>query len=437
MSTPQTRTTKAEAAQTITESKLSRIETIAREALDILGESAPDDLRRSAAEERARHESELRAIESRLEHAGAQISELGRQLTSAERLAEDRRIEAEEVWSLMGTQGASLAAAEQSLATARSELDLARVTADSRAREIDRLARHAASLSAEFADAANEIDTLRIELAETVEDRDEQRARSEELRTLSDAATARLESAVHSLEARLSALQAELAAARRSLDEAAAGEIESRDTIARLTERAASSEQQRDAHAADLTDAHAELADRRSELARLRREMADLSATLAERDRTIADMADTAAHTPGARVLVKDQPDAGIATAAPGTASDEGLSAQLDATRIEMDYLRQQLDRADDRAARFKERAESAESSLDKAAVLVRRARRRSAKRTEQYAGTVAAITAMRIRAENLEAERDAALAQSIKGLRLALGGGALGLVGILLAILV
>jgi chromosome segregation protein len=336
----------------------------------------------------------------------------------------------------MGAQGAALAAAEQSLSTARSELDLARVTADSRAREIDRLARHAASLSSKLADATNEIDTLRIELAETVEDRDEQQARAEEIRTLSDAATARLESTVQTLESRLSSLEADLDAARRSIDAAAASEIESRDTIARLTERAASAEQERDAHAADLTSTQVELTDRRSELARLRREMADLSATLAERDRTIADMADTAAHFPVAHLPVKDQPAAAIEPAAPAHAHDD-LDAQLDATRIEMNFLRQQLDRADERAARFKSRAESAEASLDKAAVLVRRARRRSAKRTEQYAGTVAAISAMRIRAENLESERDAALAQSTMGLRLAIGGGAVGLIGILLAILV
>ncbi|MEO0630530.1 MAG: hypothetical protein AAFY46_07350, partial [Planctomycetota bacterium] len=65
----------SETIESITESKLSRVEMIAREALDILGEEAPDDLRRSVAEVKAQHEAEVASLSERLTTAGNEIKD--------------------------------------------------------------------------------------------------------------------------------------------------------------------------------------------------------------------------------------------------------------------------------------------------------------------------------------------------------------------------
>jgi chromosome segregation ATPase len=391
--TTQPSRTAAETRQTITESKLSRVEMIAREALEILGESAPDDLRRSVAEERARHEHEMAGIIERLEAAAGQVRLLQREVEASARLADDRFNEAEEAWALAGAHAAELSSVSSTLDQAHAELELLRVTNASRAREVQRLSDTIRMLSRELDQVRAEIDTLRTELAETTEDRDDLRQQADE--ALHHAAQTERSSAQlrDELQARLNTLTAQLEETRLQAD--------AERSRAEQAEQATAAAQGRVSEAQDFAqslmverDAAVTESERRTgEADALRRDMAALSSTLAARDQEIVRLIESKAALPPAPTPTPTPQPPVSADAAP---ADEALHADLLA----------QLARADARAGKYQRRAEQAEASLHKAAALVRRARRRSARRTEQFAGTVDTLSAMRIKTENLEADR-------------------------------
>lgn len=434
-----------DSVESIAESKLSRVEMIAREALDILGEEAPEDLRRSVAEVRAQHEIELAELNGKLDTAGTRIEELTAQVRSAERLAEDRFAEAEEVWKLAHSHAADLASTSQQLDEACEEIELLRVTADSRARELDELKARHETLIGELQTANDEAAGLRstIEAETTRRERVERalaeaRDRIESLGTAMDAAAKNARERIETLETelaesrelaeergeRVATLETELTGARaqvEELEEANDERVEriesltrdltaTRDELAERGSRLADAEQRSQEARETLAEvrtaleelteerdeATAKLSQRTAETARARRELADLTQRLAERDRQLADLTENDGAAPPP------------VTAATDSAEIAEIRAELEARTTELAYLREQTDRADARADRYRDRAEAAERSLEKAAAIVRRARRRSSERNGQFGALVTRLTATRIRCENLEARAEA-----------------------------
>ncbi|MEO1717055.1 MAG: hypothetical protein AAFR76_08075, partial [Planctomycetota bacterium] len=226
----------SEPIETIAESKLSRVEMIAREALDILGEEAPDDLRRSVAEVKAVHAAELEALNGKLTKADGQIKDLKKQIKSAERLADDRFKEAEEAWALANTHASELASTTKDLEQVREELDLLRVTAESRGRELfDLNAKHDV-LTTELDQLRAQSIALEARLAESdthKEHLDEEltaaRQRIDALGTAIDAAAREASRRIEALENDLDAAQSLLTEESARAEAAAADLAEARE----------------------------------------------------------------------------------------------------------------------------------------------------------------------------------------------------------------
>lgn len=450
--------------ESITESKLSRVEMIAREALDILGEQAPDDLRRSVAEVRAQHETEIAALNERIEGAGAEIERLTSALKASERLAEERFTEAEEVWALAHAHAADLATATRDLEAARDDVEFLRTTADSRARELQSLTDRHAALTRELTELREQHAAIENTLAaaesakETVEsDLDAARARIESLGTAMDAAAREAQRRIETLERDLNAarldlteqmqrsdtLSTELTDAQRRVEELEEANDERIERIESLVADVTATRNQLAERGTQLSDAEqrsqiareslaealtqlaeageerdhavAKLAERSAEVAAIRREVADVSQRLVDRDRQLANLLDGAPA----------QPEPAEPAAAVAQHADPDLLAalrtDLDARTTELHFLREQMDRADERSERYRERAETAQRSLEKAAAIVRRARRRSSNRSEQFGNLVNRLTSMRIRCENLEARLHAEMARSKRTTQIAM----------------
>ena len=477
----------------IAEGKLLRVEMIAREALDILGEDAPEDLRRSAADERARHEDEIRTLEDKLDCAARQIKSLSLDIKAAQRLAEDRLAEAEEVWGLASIQAADIKLANEQIEDMSSEIGLLRVTADSRAREIETLLRDAETTAEELEAALSERDTLREELSETVEDRDAIRAQLhsaygtiqnlqeilENLRQEHETAATEMQGQLaEALETnddlserlaqhadRISTLEADLDLARQQIADRSSSlhDAEERLQAARETLAELETELDQSTNALESSklseQAAIEQASRaRAELGKIRSELADLTARLAERDRLIAELSNqehgAAPTEPVLRPIepvraIEQASDDAVAEPAFQVVATDTMTAEpteaeltelarlredLEARQTEMAFLREQLDRADARAARYKDKAQEALTAYEKSKAIVRRARRRSARRTELYAGTVDAMSRLRIRCTELSSERDELAELARIRLIWALAAGGLALIGILSA---
>ncbi|MEM8756485.1 MAG: hypothetical protein AAGF47_01720 [Planctomycetota bacterium] len=430
---PEPKTADSQATESIgsmAEGKLSRVEMIAREALEILGEAAPEDLRRSAAEERARHEAAMRRVENDLRAATQQAGELERQLKSAERLAADRLQEAEEVWDLAQQQAADLAEKAGTLDTVRDDLALARITADSRAREVDELSSelHAASSRADEAEA--DLVSVGRALDEAAAARDTLRDSLDEALTRVDALAAELAEAQDAATVRTARLEAVIAAAERELlaqnERAMTAESDLAEAQTALESQRSDLERTREdlaVRAATLTDTEERLQNARERVASLETRVETLSSTyqqlIAERDdaleslgraeREIASLRHEIAQF-SAKLADRDKTIAGLSVAGSATAelsaaADDAGTPTIDpGWERELASLREQLDRADERASRYRARAHDAERRQKKAVTMVRRARRRAAIRTEAYAGTINAMSQMR--AGQIELER-------------------------------
>ncbi|MEM1071521.1 MAG: hypothetical protein AAGH71_01680 [Planctomycetota bacterium] len=473
-------------AETITESKLSRVETIAREALDILGTDAPEDLRRSAADERAEHEARLAAIEGRrkeledeLTKAGERAAELERAVTAAERLAEERHAEAEEVWELARQHADESASATAKIESLENDLALTRVTADSRARAHDEVLAElkqagetlqaAQSTEAELRGAlaaiseardtvTEELETLRAEqgrFADEIASLREQHA--DALRSI-EADLAHASTTAEAEKVRAAALGDDLTEARSELEAATTELGEAVDRIAtiqgdlttarnEIAQRSASQrdaeerlQRAREAHAeleTELEDArqYLEQCERaRAELHQSRQEMADLTTKLAERDRTIVELTSETTDRAGSGPAESAYPAAASIAPQGNESALSEMEAELEARSTELAYTREQLDRADARATRYRDRAEQAKQELEKAKAIVRRARRRAARRTDSFAGTIQALTGYRERCSHLE--RECLTLQENARIRTiwAVAAGGLALIGILSA---
>ncbi|MEM9662867.1 MAG: hypothetical protein AAF937_11230 [Planctomycetota bacterium] len=471
--------------ETIAESKLSRVETIAREALDILGEEAPDDLRRSVAEVRAQHAIEIAGLTDRLDKAGAKVSGLKKQLKAAERLAQDRFRESEEVWELANRHASDLAIATKDLQTARDELDFLRVTAESRGREIFDLNAKSDALTTELAQLRAKTVSLEAALAESEssnatlsDDLAAARQRVDALGTAIDAASREASRRIESLETEVAAAQTALAeqvaraeAAVADLDEAReqvdmleeanderVARIESltadlaatRDQLAERGSQLSDAEQRSQAAREGLAEAVTELAEtadardeamadlreRSSELATLRRELAEATQRLADRDRQLADLLEGASLAEE-HAEPQPEPDRQPEPEPHETLEDIArLQSELESQRVEIATFRGEMDRADERADRFATQADRAERSLEKARALVRRARRRSSKRNVEFTKLVHRLTSMRIRCENLEARVHAEVARGQRLLQIAVVCGGTAVLGVAAAIL-
>ncbi|MEO1585351.1 MAG: hypothetical protein AAFR96_12380, partial [Planctomycetota bacterium] len=152
-----------------------------------------------------------------------------------------------------------------------------------------------------------------------------------------------------------------------------------------------------------------------------RREIAEVSQRLADRDRQLADLLDGAAQ-----VSIETAPEQQEASGPVDSDELASLRTDLDARTTELAYLREQLDRADERADRYREKTESAQRSLEKAAAIVRRARRRSSKRNAEFTKLVHRLTSTRIRCENIEARLLQEMARTKRTTQIAIGCGAI-----------
>lgn len=414
-SNQQTKTIDAAQADTIAESKLARIQLIAREALDLLGEDSPEVLRKSHAEAVAAMTQQLANLEARLAGAAEQIKSVEGELRHAQRLADDRLEEAEKVWDVASEQAQTiktqqteieesrkhLTEREASITELKSKLAAANTQADSLREEIkaqkaaakdacttleERIAELSAKISAHEASLAQ----LGSELASTAEERDQALAQAE----AADTELAQLRDEFAQQSARLVETTDSVRTLQSQLDEVETRAESSQSLADELTAKL-------DAMTERLSELAQSEDEARSDIAQARSEIAELSGRLAEKDQTIARLSKQSSRTP---VQIEQKP---LPAPAPidVPAEIERLREALDAKETEAAFMREQMDRADARAEKYRDRMEQAGESLEKANAIVMRARRRATARTEQYAETIEAMSALHVKHDVLKGE--------------------------------
>lgn len=450
-SNQQTKPIETAQADTIAESKLARIQLIAREALDILGEDSPEVLRKSHAEAVAVFENQISGLETRLAGAAEQIRSVEGELRHQTRLAQDRLEEAEKVWDVAAEQAQTIKQQqtqieerqgeiderEKSIRELKSRLDEAGALATALREEIastrsqaekaqQRLDERIAELTAGIEAHEASLATLAMEMAEAVQERDSALAQ------------------VESTEFELSLLRDELSETSARLVESTDAVRTLRGRLEEVEERAETSQSLADELGARLETMAAQLAElgeseaeARADITAARTEIADLSGRLAERDQMISRLSQQTSRAP---VVVEqkaaEQKPIEQVTSIDVPAEVRHLREVLDAKETEAAFMREQMDRADERADRYRDKMEQATEALEKANAIVMRARRRASARTQQYAQTIEAMSALHVRFDVLKGELAAAEARASRHLLIArLCGAAAGLTGLLAVI--
>ncbi len=445
-SNQQTQPIDAAQADTIAESKLARIQLIAREALDLLGEDSPEVLRKTHAEAVAAMTQQLANLEARLAGAAEQIKSIEGELRHAQRLADDRLEEAEKVWDVASEQAQtikgqqteiqeshkSLAEREASITELKSNLDAAHHQAESLRDEIkaqksaaknaqqelnDRIAQLTSTIAAHESSLAQ----LASELASTAEERDQALALAEAAET----ELAQLRDELTEQSARLVESTDSVRTLQGQLDEVEARAESSQSLADELTAKL-------DAMTGRLTELSHSEEDARADIAQARSEIAELSGRLAEKDQTIARLSQQASRSP---VQIEQKP---LAIAAPIDVPAEfaRIREALDAKETEAAFMREQMDRADVRADAYRDRMEQAQESLEKANAIVMRARRRATARTQQYAETIEAMSALHVKYDVIKGELRQMQSRANRHLLIArLCGAAAALTGLLAVI--
>lgn len=447
--TNQTKSIEAAPADTIAESKLARIQLIAKEALDLLGEDTPEELRQSHAQTVGKLKQQIAGLEARLAGAAEQLRGVEGDLRHAQRLAQDRLEEAEKVWdvaadqaktiqsqeSLIESREAELTQREESIRELKDSLDEAMSRTQSLKDEIAserskhdaaerKLARKVEELGVQIRAHESSLAQLGTELARATEERDQALTTTEETET----ELARVREELETKSQRLTESQASLRATREQLEE-----IEIRAEASRA--QAETLDAQLTAMSAEVEALRLSEDEARTELASVRTEIADLSARLADRDQTIARLSQRQAPalTPAPSPVIETKP-----TPPSFDIPEEiqSLREALDAKETEAAFMREQMDRADERADRYRDEAEQAQQSLEKANAIVMRARRRAAARTQQYAQTIEAMSALHVKYDVAAGDLRRAESRAARHLTVArLCGAAAGLTGLLAVI--
>jgi chromosome segregation protein len=466
----QTKSRKTGPADSIAEGKLARVELIAREALDILGEESPEKLRKDHAAAVAEYDDQITNLEHRLQGAAEQIKSVEGELRHSNRLAADRLEEAERVWDVAAEQANELKAKKAEIgehiqtnnaqtqtiaelklnikksnseaSKLRSELIKHQSQSEALQQQLEskledasgkagKLESFAEKLKGQLDELSTQVTTheasliqLTAELASTAEERDEALSQYEHA------------------ESQLSDVRDELAERSARLSEAQAAVTIAREQIAEIETRAEIS----DTRADELELLNRELSeaiealkqaevDTQLQITTARGEMADLSGRIAERDKTIASLSKqvgTQASEPSP-TQVASKP---AALKAELPEDQTQLMAELDARNTEAAYIREQMERADSRAELYKERMESSELALEKAHAIVMRARRRASLRTQQYSDTIEAMSALHVRYDVLKGELSKA--ESMAGRHLLIGrlSGAAAIMAAILALI-
>ncbi|MCA9274207.1 MAG: hypothetical protein KDA31_14310 [Phycisphaerales bacterium] len=442
-SNQQTKTIDPAQADSIAESKLARIQLIAKEALDLLGEDSPEVLRKNHAEAVAVMQQQVTNLEARLAGAAEQIKSVEGELRHAQRVADDRLQEAEKVWDVAAEQAqtikkqqteiesrdTTITERETSITELKGKLDAAGTETRKLHDEIRSQKSQAdsarAALEQKITELTDQIDEheaslakLGSELARASEERDDALTQIEENET----ELSRMRDELADLSARLTestqaatALRAQLdeVQSRAASSEAIADELEGRISViqGQLTELSQSEEA-----------AHTDLAEARSEIA-------DLSGRLAEKDQTIARLSQQPNRAP-AQI---EQKPLEVAEPISVPAEIQRLRDALDAKETEAEFMREQMDRADERADKYRDRAQQAKESLEKANAIVMRARRRATARTQQYSETIEAMSALHVKYDVMKGELRELEARANRHLLIArLCGAAAALTGLL-----
>lgn len=455
-------------ADSIAEGKLARVEMIAMEALDILGEESPKQLRESHALAIAEFSEQITNLEHRLQGAAEQIKSVEGELRHANRLASDRLEEAERVWDVAAEQANELKAKKaeideqlklnnsqsQTIAELKLKIEETNSEASTLRKELtehqsqsEAIQQQLESQLDDAATRASELEAFADELKSQLDELTTQAAKhesnllklTEELAATAEERDEALSQFEHA-EGQLADVREELAERSTRLSEAQAAVTIAREQLAEIETRVESS----DSRAEELEAANAELiekveafkqaeAETQSQINSARSEMAELSGRLAERDQTIAKLSQQVGGQPAEQAPL---PVVAEPIKTEDFADRASLQAELDARNTEAAYMHEQMERADARADQYKERMESAELSLEKAHAIVMRARRRASLRTQQYSDTIEAMSALHVRYDVLKGELRKAESMASRHLLIGRLSGAAAIMAAILALI-
>ncbi len=436
----------AQQADSIAESKLARIQLIAKEALDLLGEDSPEVLRQNHAEAVAGMQQQVASLEARLAGAAEQLKGVEGELRHAQRVASDRLDEAEKVWDVAAEQAQTIKKQQTEIETGQSNITERDASISELKSKLDKAGTEARKLRDEIkdqktqAEAASEALQTKIteltdrigvhevslaqlgsELARATEERDEALGQIEENET----ELGRLRDELTEVTSRLSESTDAAANLRSQLDE-----VEARATTSQAL--ADDLEARLDTLSAQFTELSQSEEAVRTDLAEARTEIADLSGKLADKDQTIARLS----QQPGKAPIQIEQKPLEPQKPLDVPAEIQRLRDALDAKETEAEFMQQQMDRADERAEKYRDRAQQASESLEKANAIVHRARRRASSRTQQYAETIEAMSALHVKFDVIKGELRTMESRANRHLLIArLCGAAAALTGLLAVI--